>query len=165
MKIVDRFRTRPSAAEGADPAASQVGGADDVPIAGYDRLDPKEIAERLHELSQVDLAKVEAYERSHEERPAVLAKLHYMRTDEPLPGYDALSPDQIVATLADTDAQTVKAIRDYERKFAQRATVMKEAARVLPSSPASAEEDRVREEKAERLREGYAVRKKTAEEV
>ncbi len=59
----------------------------------------------------------------------------------------------------------MKAVRDYERKFAQRSTVLKEAARVLPTSPASAEEERVREEKAERLREGYAVRKKTAEEV
>ena len=165
MKILDRFRNRPSTAEAADPGASQAGAADDFPIAGYDRLDAKTISEQLRELSQVELATVEAYERSHENRPAVLAKLHYMRTDEPVPGYDALSPEQIVEMLADADAQTVKAVRDYERKFGQRTQVLKEAARVLPTSPASAEEDRVRKEKAERLREGYAVRKKTAEEA
>ena len=165
MKIVDRFRNRPSSAEAAEPGTSQGAAAAENPIPGYDSLGAKTIAEKLHELSQVDLAAVEAYERSHEGRPAVLAKLHYMRTDEPLPGYDTLSVEQIVETLADTDAQTVKAVRDYERKFAHRSQVLNEAARVLPTSPASAEEDRVREEKAERLREGYAVRKKTAEEV
>jgi hypothetical protein len=165
MKILDRFRSHPSSPEAADPGASQVGAADGFPIPGYDRLDAKTIAERLHELSQVDLATVEAYERSRKDRPAVLAKLHYMRRDEPLPGYDALSAEQIVEMLADTDAQTVRAVRDYERKFAQRTQVLKEAARVLPTAPASAEEDRVREEKAERLREGYEVRKKTTEQA
>jgi hypothetical protein len=164
MKMLNRVRTRRTSAEAADPGAPHEGASDGVPIPGYDRLGAKEIAERLRELSQVDLAAVEAYERSHENRPAVLAKLHYMRTDEPLPGYDALSVEQILETLADTDAQTVKAVRDYERKFAQRTPVLKEAARVLPTSPASAEEDRVREEKAERLAEGYAVRKKTVDE-
>ena len=163
MKMLDRLRNRPTAGA-ADPGAPQEGVPDEAPLPGYDRLGTKEIAERLHELSQVDLAAVEAYERAHEERPAVLAKLHYMRTDEPLPGYDELSVDQILEKLSDTDAQTVKAVRDYERKFAQRSPVLKEAARVLPTSPASAEEDRVREEKAERLAEGYAVRKKTVDE-
>ena len=165
MKILERLRNRPSTAEAAEPGASQADASGSFPIAAYDRLDPKRIAERLHELSQVDLATVEDYERSHENRPAVLAKLHYMRTDEPVPGYDGLTVEQITKILADGDAQVVKAVRDYERKFAQRQQVLKEAARVLPSSPASAEEDRVREEKAERLREGYAVRKKTAENV
>ena len=165
MKILERLRNSPSSTEAAEPGASQADASGPFPIEGYDRLDAKKIAERLHELSQVDLATVETYERSHENRPAVLAKLHYMRTDEPVAGYDDLTVEEITKVLADGDAQTVKAVRDYERKFAQRPQVLKEAARVLPSSPASAEEDRVREEKAERLREGYAVRKKTVEDV
>ena len=165
MKILERLRNRPSSTEAAEPGPSQAEASGPFPIEGYDRLDAKKIADRLHELSQADLATVESYERSHENRPAVLAKLHYMRTDEPVPGYDGLTVEEITKVLSDGDAQTVKAVRDYERKFAQRPQVLKEAARVLPSSPASAEEERVREEKAERLREGYAVRKKTAEEV
>jgi hypothetical protein len=56
-------------------------------------------------------------------------------------------------------------VRDYERKFARRTQVLEEAARVLPTSPASAAEDRSREEKAARLREGYEVRKKTGEDL
>ena len=47
------------------------------------------------EFSQVELAAIETYERSHRNRPEVLDKLRYMRGSEPLPGYDALSPEQI----------------------------------------------------------------------
>jgi hypothetical protein len=85
-----------------------------------------------------------------------------MRTSEPLPGYDALCPEQIAEALASADAETVRAVRDYERKFQHRQTVSDEAARVLPAALASAAEDRVREEKAARVREGFAGRAKTA---
>jgi hypothetical protein len=57
---------------------------------------------------------VEAYERSHKNRPEVLDKLRYLRTTEPLPGYDALTPAQIAEELAGADAETVKAVRDYD---------------------------------------------------
>ena len=60
---------------------------------------------------------METYERAHGNRPAVLEKLRYMRGTEPLPGYDALTPEQIAEALAGADAETVKAVRDYERKF------------------------------------------------
>jgi hypothetical protein len=52
-----------------------------------------------------------------ESRPEVLDMLRYMRGSEPLPGYDALSPEQVARALAGADAETVKAVRDYERKF------------------------------------------------
>ena len=35
----------------------------------------------------------------------MLDKLRYMRWSEPLPGYDALSPEQIVEALAGADTQ------------------------------------------------------------
>ena len=73
-----------------------------------------------------------------------------------------LTPEQIAAALAGADAKTVKAVRDYERKFQHRQSVLDEAARVLPASRASAEEERAREEKAALLREGYADRERTA---
>jgi hypothetical protein len=95
----------------------------------------------------------------------VLSKLHYMHTREPLPGYDALSPEQIVEALAGADAETVRAVRDYERKFGNRRQVVDAAARVLPTAKASAGEDRADEEKAERVREGFADRDKTARDL
>lgn len=105
---------------------------------------------------------VEAYERSHESRPEVLAKLRYMRMSEPLEDYDALGADQVVELLRTADAETVKAVRDYERKFGQRRQVIDEAARVLPAAPASAAEDRAREGQDARVRDGFAGRDKTA---
>ena len=92
----------------------------------------------------------------------MLDKLRYMRGSEPLPGYDALTTEQIAGALAGADAETVKAVRDYERKFQHRQSVLDEAARVLPSSQASAGEERAHEEKAALLREGYADREKSA---
>jgi hypothetical protein len=135
---------------------------DAEPISGYEQLDEKEVSERLSQLSQVELAAVETYERAHGNRPVVLDKLRYMQGSEPVPGYDALTPDQIAEALAGADAETVRAVRDYERKFRHRKAVMDETARVLPSSPASAREKGVREDKAALLREGYANRERTA---
>jgi hypothetical protein len=92
----------------------------------------------------------------------VLDKLRYIRGSEPMPGYDALTTEQIADALADADAETVKAVRDYERKFQHRQSVLNEAARVLPASRASAGEERAHEEKAALLREGDADRERTA---
>jgi hypothetical protein len=132
------------------------------PLPDYDRLSEKEIVNRLSALSQVEITEVEAYERAHANRPAVLDKLRYMHDTEPLPGYDELTPEQIAEALADADAEKVRAVRDYERKFQHRQSVLAEAARVLPTSPASAREKRAQEEKAALLREGYADRARTA---
>jgi hypothetical protein len=110
----------------------------------------------------VELATVETYERAHAARPVVLDKLRYMRGSEPLQGYDAPTTEQIAKALAGADAETVKAVRVYERKFQHRQPVLDEAARVLPSSQASAGEERAHEEKAALLRERHADREKSA---
>ena len=133
-----------------------------LPIAGYDQLDDKQVSDRLSQLSQEELAAVETHERAHENRPAVLEKLRYMLGSEPLPGYDALTTEQIAEALADAESETVRAVRDYERKFQHRGAVLGEAARVLPTSRASVEERRAKEEKAALLRAGYADRARTA---
>jgi hypothetical protein len=134
----------------------------ELPISGYDRLKDKEITDQLSELSQVELATVETYERAHGGRRAVLEKLNYMRGSEPLPGYDALTTEQIATALAGADAATVKAVRDYERKFRRRRHVTAEAARLLPSATASAGEARAEDERSARVREGFAHLDKTA---
>ena len=111
-----RFRKRDT------PAVADAGPSDDhqLPIPGYDQLKDKQISDQLSELSQVDLATIETYERAHASRPAVLEKLRYMRGSEPLPGYDELTPDEIATALAGANAKTVRAVRDYERKFGRR---------------------------------------------
>jgi hypothetical protein len=163
MKMLEALRKRRSRAARREiqPTASSPDEST-VPISGYDQLSDKEVGARLAQLSQVELATVESYERAHGKRPAVLHKLHYMQGTEPVAGYDALAAEQIADVLADADAETVRAIRDYERKFQRRHSVLGEAARVLPNSPASAREERAHDEKAALLREGYANRARTA---
>jgi hypothetical protein len=163
MKFLDALRQRRSQGSDEDThAATSSPDEHQLPIAGYQGLKEKQIADQLSQLSQEELATVETYERAHEDRPVVLDKLRYMRGSEPLPGYDALTSEQIAGELARVDAETVKAVRDYERKFQHRQSVLDEAARVLPDSEASAGERRAREDKAALLREGYADRDRTA---
>ena len=47
-------------------------------------------------------------------------KLRWMRGSEPMPGYDALSVEEIVTALSAADSTTIKKVRSYERKFANR---------------------------------------------
>jgi hypothetical protein len=164
MKILDALRNR-RFHRGAPAGKASSPDADRLPIPGYDQLDHKEVGARLHGLSQVELAAVETYERSHKNRAEVLDKLRYMHTSEPMPGYDALSPEQIATALAGADAETVKAVRDYELKFGHREEVLDEAARVLPTATASAGQDRARKEQAALVREGFAGREKTARDL
>ena len=148
-KFLAALRTRRSRGSARDTLAeTSASDRPELPISGYDRLEAREIADQLSQLSQVELATVEAYERAHEGRPVVLHKLRYMRGREPVSGYDVLTPEQIVKTLARADSETVKAVRDYERKFHHRQSVLNETARVLPTSRASVGEERAREQKA-----------------
>ena len=162
MTFLETLRTRRSRASGPGPQADTTSPAESLPIARYDQLNAKQIRDQLFRLSQVELAAVETYERAHESRPVVLDKLRYMRGSEPLPGYDALATEQIAEALAGADAETVRAVRDYEKKFHHRQSVLDETARVLPTSRASAGEERAHEGKAALLREGYADRERTA---
>ena len=163
MKLLDALRNRrsPGTERGTEAAASSPD-ENELPISGYDELKDKQIADELSQLSQVELATVETYERAHGGRPVVLDKLRYMRGSEPLPDYDALTSEQIAKALAGTDAEAVKAVRDYERRHQHRHSVLDEAARVLPTSEASAGWERSREVKAALLREGFADREKSA---
>jgi hypothetical protein len=158
MKLLDALRNSSSQASRRGTEAAAGPPEPDLPIPDYDRLGDKEIAQQLTQLSQAELAAVEAYERAHQGRTVVLDKLRYVRGSEPLPGYDALTAEQVAKALAGADAETVKAVRDYERKFQHRKAVLDEAARVLPGSQASPGEERAHEEKAALLREGYADR-------
>ncbi len=144
--IRDRFSSRGSSAVPSgdaqgdartDPAAEAR-----LPFVGYDGLDAKQVVTGLSDHSQLELEAVEAYERSHQNRQAVLDKLRYMRQGEPLPGYDALSVEEIVTALEEADLVTIDKVRGYERKFANRPVVLEAVGRLhhrrQATQPASA---------------------------
>jgi hypothetical protein len=100
------------------------------PVAGYDELKTKDLIASLHGHSQVELAQIESYERDHEDRKSVFSKLRWLRGDEPLPGYDALSVDGVIAALDKADVPALKRVRGYERKFGARRDVLEEVDRL-----------------------------------
>ena len=130
-----------------------------LPIADYDALDEQHVIAQFRKLSQVELAEVEVYERAHRNRPVVLQKLRYMRGVEPVAGYDALEPNDIVLLLEQGDSASIRAIRDYEGKFRGRRQVLNAAAQALPNAALNVGEQHRRDEKAERTRTGIQDRR------
>jgi ferritin-like metal-binding protein YciE len=123
-KRTAQARKVPGAARAAGAAKGAVAGADDLPIAGYDDQAADQIAARLPELSQVDLAKVAVYERRHEDRATVLGRIETLQASEPWPGYDELTVDEVRAALTAADDERARAVRDYERAHKDRAGVI-----------------------------------------
>jgi hypothetical protein len=101
-----------------------------LPFAGYDSLDTSKVVKGLSDHSQIELEAVESYERAHKGRKPVFDKLRYMRQREPLPGYDALGVEEILAAVEEADMATIKKVRVYERKFANRPQVLDEVVRI-----------------------------------
>ncbi len=96
----------------------------DLAIASYDKLTAAEINARLSRLSQLDLAKIDAYERRHENRTTVLGKVATLRGSEPWPGYDELTVDEIKKALAAVGKDELKAVGRYEQAHKNRSTVV-----------------------------------------
>jgi ferritin-like metal-binding protein YciE len=123
---------------GVARAEGQVKGAladeDDLAISGYDDLTADEITAKLPGLSQVDLAKVAAYERRHDDRSTILSRIETLQGDEPWPGYDELKATEVQSALAEADDDRVKQIRGYEQAHKNRAGVLKAAERQLARS-------------------------------
>lgn len=95
-----------------------------APFKGYDRMSDQKLVAALAQLTQVELAATEAYEREHEARPSVLNKLRYLRGSEPIEGYDELETEGVLAALEGSDMETLKRVRGYERKFRGRPEVL-----------------------------------------
>ncbi len=167
MRLPSQLRKRfgsPPAADG-EPSAAPAETNGSLPIADYEQLSAKEITNRLHLLTQVELGTIEDHERSHRSRAAVLTKLGWMREDEPLPGYDQLDTEKVVVILADADAETIRTIRDYERKFQHRREISEAVTRLLPKAKPSAREDRIVEERAARITAGHKSRTAAGEKL
>jgi ferritin-like metal-binding protein YciE len=118
---------------GVAQAEGQVKGAmaseGDLAITGYDKLTADEITAKLTELSQIDLAKIDSYERKNQNRTTVLSRITSLRGNEPWTGYDELNADEVQTVLAESDADRVAQVRSYERSHKNRAGVLKAAER------------------------------------
>ena len=124
-------RRVPGAKQAEGAAKGAVASEQDLPIANYDALTAEEISKRLPELSQVDLTKVEVYERKSQGRSTVLDRAETLRGDEPWAGYDDNTADEVVERLRDSDDELVAKARDYERAHKNRTTVMRAVEREL----------------------------------
>jgi len=120
---------------GVAQAEGQVKGAlaseGDLAISGYGKLTAAEIVEKLPPLSQIELAKVDSYERKNDNRATILSRITTLRGAEPWPGYDELSVEEIRAALDEGDGDRVKSVRSYERSHKNRAGVIDASEREL----------------------------------
>jgi ferritin-like metal-binding protein YciE len=118
---------------GVARAEGQIKGAvaaeEDLAIPRYDSLTAEEIVSKLPELSQIDLAKVDSYERKSDNRTTVLSRISALRREEPWPGYDELTAAEIDAVLGEGDEQLASNTAAYERSHKNRAGVLKSAQR------------------------------------
>lgn len=118
-------RKVPGVAQAEGQVKGAVAAEDDLAIANYDSLTVDEINGRLSSLSQIDLAKIDSYERRHQDRTTILGRVSTLRGSEPWPGYDELTVSEVETALAEGDDELVDRTRTYERAHKNRAGVMK----------------------------------------
>lgn len=120
---------------GVAQAEGQIKGAlaseEDLAIAAYGKQTAAEIVEKLPHLSQIDLAKIDSYERKNDNRTTVLSRITALRGDEPWPGYDELGVEEIRTALDEGDEDRTKGVRSYERSHKNRTGVIDAAEREL----------------------------------
>ena len=127
-------RKVPGVARAEGTVKGAVASEGDLAIARYDTLTADEIISRLAELSQIDLAKVDAYERKNQDRSTILGRIDTLRGNEPWPGYDELTAAEVQAVLSEGDDERVQQVRTYERAHKNRTGVMKAAERELATA-------------------------------
>ncbi len=127
-------RKAPGVAQAEGQVKGAVASEEDLAITGYDKLTADEIVSKLGDLSQIELAKVDSYERKHQSRTTVLSKITSLRGDEPWPGYDELSVAEIESVLGEGDDERAREVRSYERSHKNRTGVLKAAERDLANA-------------------------------
>jgi ferritin-like metal-binding protein YciE len=127
-------RKVPGVAQVEGQVKGAVAGADDLAIARYDNLTADEITAKLPGLSQIDLAKIDSYERKNQNRTTILGRITTLRGNEPWPGYDELTASEVRAVLAEGDDERVKEVISYERAHKDRAGVRAAAERELTNA-------------------------------
>jgi hypothetical protein len=104
------------------------------PITGYDDLTADEIVAKLPEQPQTVLVAIAAYEQANEKRSTVLQRVAALSGPEPAPGYDELNADDAQKLITGGSAELAAAVRDYERRHKDRASVVETAARHADAS-------------------------------
>jgi len=127
-------RKVPGVAQAEGQVKGAVASEGDLAIGRYDSLTADEITSRLPELSQVDLSKIDSYERRNQNRTTVLGRITTLRTSEPWPGYDELTVSEIQSVLSEGDDDRAKQVRNYERDHKARAGVLQAAERELSNA-------------------------------
>jgi ferritin-like metal-binding protein YciE len=122
-------RKVPGVAQAEGQIKGAVASEGDLAIPRYDSLTAEEILSKLSELSQIDLAKIDSYERKNDNRTTVLSRITALRGQEPWPGYDELTVAEIDAVLGEGDEQRAKDVVAYERTHKNRAGVIRSAQR------------------------------------
>lgn len=127
-----KARKVPGVAQAEGQMKGALASETDLAIAGYGNLTAVEIVEKLPPLSQIDLAKIDSYERKNDNRTTVLSRIASLRGDEPWPGYDELGVEEIRTLLDDeSDEDHVKYVRSYERSHKNRSGVIDATEREL----------------------------------
>ena len=122
-----KARKVPGVAQAEGQLKGALASEGDLAITGYRKLTAAEIADKLGHLSQVELAKIDSYERKNENRTTILSRVASLRADEPWPGYDDLSVDEVRAVLDEGDERRIKRVRSYERSHKNRSGVIEAA--------------------------------------
>jgi ferritin-like metal-binding protein YciE len=129
-----KARKVPGVAQVEGQIKGAVASESDLAIARYDSLTADEIIGRLSDLSQIDLAKIDSYERKNQNRTTILGRVETLRANEPWAGYDELTASEAQAVLAEGDDERAREVRSYERAHKNRLGVMKAAERELASA-------------------------------
>ena len=124
-------RKVPGVARAEGTVKGAVASESDLAISAYDSLGADDILEKLPELSQVELARIAAYEAKNQNRSTITSKVESLQGDEPWPGYDELGVDEVRAVLSEGDEGRIKDVRTYERRHKDRAGVMQATEREL----------------------------------
>ncbi len=127
-------RKVPGVAQVEGQVKGAVASESDLAIARYDSLTAEEISGRLPDLSQIDLAKVDSYERRNQNRSTVLGRITTLRTSEPWAGYDELTVAEVQSVLSEGDDDRAQQVRAYERNHKNRAGVLQAAERELSNA-------------------------------
>jgi ferritin-like metal-binding protein YciE len=129
-----KARKVPGVAQAEGQVKGAVASEQDLAITNYDKLTAEEITNKLTGLSQIDLAKIDSYERRHQDRTTILSRVSSLRGSEPWAGYDELTTTEVQAVLAEGDDERVKAVRAYERSHKNRAGVIRATEREIANA-------------------------------
>ena len=107
-RTAQQARKIPGVAQVEGQVKGAVASEEDLAIPRYDSLTAEQILAKLPELSQIDLAKIDSYERRNDNRTTVLGRISGLRGQEPWPGYDELTVAEIEAVIGEGDEQRTR---------------------------------------------------------